>query len=57
MVQATGSDPGTAGEALRAAGGHAKTAIVMLLTGSTVEEATRRIEQAHGDTRTAVART
>ncbi|MFB7293516.1 N-acetylmuramic acid 6-phosphate etherase [Actinacidiphila glaucinigra] len=53
VVQATGADPDTAAEALTAAGGHAKTAIVMLLTGATAEEAARRIEQAHGDTRTA----
>ncbi|MEU1622467.1 N-acetylmuramic acid 6-phosphate etherase [Streptomyces sp. NPDC005722] len=53
VVQATGADPDTAAEALDAAGGHAKTAIVMLLTGSTAEDAARRIEQAHGDTRTA----
>ncbi|MET9879842.1 N-acetylmuramic acid 6-phosphate etherase [Actinacidiphila glaucinigra] len=53
VAQATGADPDTAAEALTAAGGHAKTAIVMLLTGATAEEAARRIEQAHGDTRTA----
>ncbi|WP_431962451.1 N-acetylmuramic acid 6-phosphate etherase [Actinacidiphila sp. bgisy160] len=53
VVQATGADPDVAAEALSAAGGHAKTAIVMLLTGTTAEEAARRIEQAHGDTRTA----
>ncbi|WP_406260525.1 N-acetylmuramic acid 6-phosphate etherase [Actinacidiphila glaucinigra] len=53
VVQATGADPDTAAEALTAAGGHAKTAIVMLLTGTTAEDAARRIEQARGDTRTA----
>lgn len=53
VVQATGADPDIAAQALSAAGGHAKTAIVMLLTGATAEEAARRIEQAHGDTRTA----
>ncbi|MFE0633139.1 N-acetylmuramic acid 6-phosphate etherase [Streptomyces sp. NPDC058864] len=53
VVQATGADPDTAAEALSAAGGHAKTAIVMLLTGTGAEEAARRIEQARGDTRTA----
>ncbi|MFD8077806.1 N-acetylmuramic acid 6-phosphate etherase [Streptomyces sp. NPDC059718] len=53
VVQATGADPDIAAEALSAAGGHAKTAIVMLLTGASAEEAARRIEQAHGDTRTA----
>ncbi|GAA3827829.1 N-acetylmuramic acid 6-phosphate etherase [Streptomyces chiangmaiensis] len=54
VVQATGADPDTAAEALRAAGGHAKTAIVMLLAHCTAEEATRRLEEAHGDTRTAI---
>lgn len=53
VAQATGADVDTAARALHAAGGHAKTAIVMLLTGTTAEEAARRIEQAHGDTRTA----
>ncbi|WUD78130.1 N-acetylmuramic acid 6-phosphate etherase [Streptomyces sp. NBC_00510] len=53
VVQATGADPDIAAEALSAAGGHAKTAIVMLLTGASAEEAARRIEEAHGDTRTA----
>ncbi|MDX3098194.1 N-acetylmuramic acid 6-phosphate etherase [Streptomyces sp. ME01-24h] len=53
VVQATGADPDVAAEALSAADGHAKTAIVMLLTGTTAEEAARRIEQANGDTRTA----
>ncbi|MDX3235012.1 N-acetylmuramic acid 6-phosphate etherase [Streptomyces sp. ME03-5709C] len=53
VVQATGAHPDVAAEALSAADGHAKTAIVMLLTGTTAEEAARRIEQANGDTRTA----
>ncbi|CAM5568472.1 MULTISPECIES: N-acetylmuramic acid 6-phosphate etherase [Streptomyces] len=54
VVQATGADPDAAAEALRAAGGHAKTAIVMLLAHCTAEEAARRLEKAGGDTRTAV---
>ncbi|WP_438305859.1 N-acetylmuramic acid 6-phosphate etherase [Streptomyces sp. HUAS TT11] len=54
VVQATGTDPDSAAEALRAAGGHAKTAIVMLLARCTAEEAARRLEEAHGDTRTAI---
>jgi N-acetylmuramic acid 6-phosphate etherase len=54
VVQATGADPDTAADALRAADGHAKTAIVMLLARCTAEEATRRLEKAHGDTRTAI---
>ncbi|GGZ02278.1 N-acetylmuramic acid 6-phosphate etherase [Streptomyces olivaceoviridis] len=54
VVQATGADPDAAAEALRAAGGHAKTAIVMLLAHCTAEEAARRLEKAGGDTRAAV---
>ncbi|MER5918153.1 N-acetylmuramic acid 6-phosphate etherase [Streptomyces sp. NPDC001982] len=56
VVQATGTDPDTAAEALRAADGHAKTAIVMLLAHCTAEEANRRLDEAHGDTRTAIGR-
>ncbi|MFS4092608.1 N-acetylmuramic acid 6-phosphate etherase [Streptomyces sp. AF1A] len=56
VVQATGADPDTAADALVAADGHAKTAIVMLLAGCTAEEAIRRLEMANGDTRTAVGR-
>ncbi|MGW0995644.1 N-acetylmuramic acid 6-phosphate etherase [Streptomyces sp. NPDC002523] len=56
VVQATGADDRTAAESLRAAGGHAKTAIVMILSDSTAEEATRRLDEAHGDTRTAIGR-
>ncbi|AQW56421.1 N-acetylmuramic acid 6-phosphate etherase [Stenotrophomonas sp. NPDC087984] len=56
VVEATGTDADTAAEALRAADGHAKTAIVMLLARCTAEEATRRLNLAHGDTRTAVGR-
>ncbi|WP_432045178.1 N-acetylmuramic acid 6-phosphate etherase [Streptomyces asiaticus] len=54
VVEATGTDDDTAAEALRAADGHAKTAIVMLLARCTAEEAARRLNLAHGDTRTAV---
>ncbi|WP_445520769.1 N-acetylmuramic acid 6-phosphate etherase [Streptomyces sp. NEAU-174] len=54
VVEATGTDAHTAAEALRAADGHAKTAIVMLLARCTAEEAARRLNLAHGDTRTAV---
>ncbi|MFF3563560.1 N-acetylmuramic acid 6-phosphate etherase [Streptomyces sp. NPDC002574] len=56
VSQATGADADTAAQALDAAGGHAKTAIVMLLAGFTAEEAAERLAQAQGDTRTAVAR-
>jgi N-acetylmuramic acid 6-phosphate etherase len=55
VVQATGADPDTAAEALRAADGHAKTAIVMLLTHSTAQEAALALDKADGETRTAVA--
>ncbi|MGW2034974.1 N-acetylmuramic acid 6-phosphate etherase [Streptomyces sp. NPDC001356] len=54
VVQATGADAEAAAGALRAAGGHAKTAIVMLLAHCTAEEAARRLEKSGGDTRTAV---
>lgn len=55
VSQATGADADTVAQALDAAGGHAKTAIVMLLAGFTAEEATQRLAHAQGDTRTAVA--
>ncbi|MER7717562.1 N-acetylmuramic acid 6-phosphate etherase [Streptomyces flaveolus] len=55
VVQATGAGPDAAAEALRAAQGHAKTAIVMLLAQCTAEEAARRLSEAGGDTRSAVA--
>ncbi|MEU2305685.1 N-acetylmuramic acid 6-phosphate etherase [Streptomyces misionensis] len=54
VVEATGADSRTAAEALRAAGGHAKTAVVMLLAHCTAEEAVRRLDEARGDTRAAV---
>ncbi|MEU8589268.1 N-acetylmuramic acid 6-phosphate etherase [Streptomyces sp. NPDC048664] len=54
VVQATGADSEAAAEALREAGGHAKTAIVMLLARCTAQEASRRLEDAQGDTRTAI---
>ncbi len=52
---ATGTDPQTAAEAIDAAGGHAKTAVVMLLTDTDVATATDRLNRAHGDVRTALA--
>ncbi|MER6466903.1 N-acetylmuramic acid 6-phosphate etherase [Streptomyces sp. NPDC048409] len=54
VVEATGADHDSAAEALRAAGGHAKTAIVMLLAGISAQEAARRLDAARGDTRTAI---
>ncbi|MFG2887102.1 N-acetylmuramic acid 6-phosphate etherase [Streptomyces sp. NPDC048297] len=56
VVEATGADSRTAADALEAAGGHAKTAIVMLLADCTAEEAVRRLDQAHGNTRAAIGR-
>lgn len=46
----------TAQDAVRSAGGSAKTAIVMLLSQSTTEEARRRLAQHQGRVREAVAR-
>ncbi|MDF3300229.1 N-acetylmuramic acid 6-phosphate etherase [Streptomyces tropicalis] len=57
VVEATGAAPDAAAEALRACGGHAKTAVVMLLAPCSAEEAARRLERAGGDTRTALGRT
>ncbi|MFG3102199.1 N-acetylmuramic acid 6-phosphate etherase [Streptomyces sp. NPDC048182] len=53
VAEATGAAPDAVARALDAADGHAKTAIVMLLTGTDAEEAAHRIASAHGDTRTA----
>ena len=52
---ATGADPETAAAAIDQAGGHAKTAVVMLLTDSDHPTAAARLERAHGDVRTAIA--
>ncbi|KUL47251.1 MULTISPECIES: N-acetylmuramic acid 6-phosphate etherase [Streptomyces] len=54
VAEATGADADAVAEALRAADGHAKTAIVILLAHCTAEEAARRLDEAHGDARTAV---
>ncbi|MEU1792442.1 N-acetylmuramic acid 6-phosphate etherase [Streptomyces sparsogenes] len=54
VAEATGAGADAVTEALRAADGHAKTAIVMLLASCTAEEAARRLDDAHGDTRTAI---
>ncbi|GHH74605.1 N-acetylmuramic acid 6-phosphate etherase [Streptomyces sulfonofaciens] len=56
VAEAAGTDPDTAARALAAAGGHAKTAIVMLLGRCTPEEGARRLERADGDVRAAVDR-
>ncbi|WP_198411544.1 N-acetylmuramic acid 6-phosphate etherase [Cryobacterium sp. TMT2-14] len=54
VSDATGADPDTAAAAIDQAGGHAKTAVVMLLTDTDFPTATARLEQAHGDVRTAI---
>lgn len=52
---ATGADPDTAAAAIDQAGGHAKTAVVMLLINSDYSTAAARLERAHGHVRTAIA--
>ncbi|MGB9224478.1 MAG: N-acetylmuramic acid 6-phosphate etherase, partial [Mycobacterium sp.] len=51
---AAGVDEEAATAALAAAGGHAKTAIVALLTGIDVAEAAVRLERARGRVRDAI---
>ncbi|CAM5360378.1 N-acetylmuramic acid 6-phosphate etherase OS=Streptomyces antimycoticus OX=68175 GN=murQ PE=3 SV=1 [Streptomyces antimycoticus] len=48
VAEATGADADAVAEALRAADGHAKTAIVILLAHCAAEEG-RRLDEAHGD--------
>jgi N-acetylmuramic acid 6-phosphate etherase len=55
VAEAADTDLETATRALEAAGGHAKTAIVMLLADCTRDEAAARLERSGGDVRTAVA--
>lgn len=52
---ATGADPDTAAAAIDLAGGHAKTAVVMLLTDTDYPTAAARLQRAQGDVRTAIA--
>ncbi len=54
---ATGADPDTAAAAIDKAGGHAKTAVVMLLANTDVATAAARLERAQGHVRAAVAST
>lgn len=54
IAEATGCDEATAREAYEAAGGHAKTAIVMILAEVPAAEARDRLEQAGGFVRNAV---
>jgi N-acetylmuramic acid 6-phosphate etherase len=54
VVEATGASPDEAAQALSAAGGQAKTAIVMLLAGVTATEAHARLERSGGQVRGAL---
>lgn len=54
VVEATGADEHAAREALHAADGHAKTAIVMLLAGVGAAEAGERLARANGRVRKAL---
>ncbi|WP_275410628.1 N-acetylmuramic acid 6-phosphate etherase [Microbispora corallina] len=51
VAQAAGADPETAARALEAAGGHAKTAVVMLLAHCDAAEAAARLDRSGGDVR------
>ena len=55
VSDATGVAPDIAAEAIEQAGGHAKTAIVMLLTNTDFATATTRLNRAQGDIRTAIS--
>lgn len=57
VTAATGTDLDTAAGAIDAAGGHAKTAVVMLLTDTDYPTAADRLHRAHGDVRTAITLT
>lgn len=52
---ATGVDQAVAAEAIAAADGHAKTAVVMLLANCDHDTAVRRLAEAAGDVRTAIS--
>ena len=54
VMEATGVDGETAEETLSLAGGHCKTAIIMILAGCDREEAQRRLERAGGFVREAI---
>lgn len=54
VMEATGCDEETARQALTASGGHAKTAITMILADCGVEEARVRLEKAKGHVRQAI---
>jgi N-acetylmuramic acid 6-phosphate etherase len=55
VQQITGADGAASTEALAAAGGRVKPAVVMLLAGCDVEEAERRLDAAGGRVRGALA--
>ena len=54
IVAATGCDPQTASDAYEAASGHAKTAIVMVLTGTDADQARALLDQSEGFVRGAI---
>lgn len=54
VMEATGCDRETAAEKIAQAGGHAKTAITMILADCSLEEAKARLETANGHVRDAI---
>ncbi len=54
VMEATGCEEATAEKAIALAGGHAKTAITMILADCTAEEARARLEKAQGHVRLAI---
>ena len=54
VMEATGCDQAAAEAALTQAGGHAKTAITMILADCSAEEAKLRLEKAQGHVRIAI---
>ena len=54
VMEATGCEEAAAGEALAQAGGHAKTAITMILAGCSAREAKARLDRAGGFVREAI---
>lgn len=54
VMEATGCDLETAEQAMAASGGHAKTAITMILADCSAEEARQRLQNANGHVRNAI---
>jgi N-acetylmuramic acid 6-phosphate etherase len=54
LMMATGVDHATAAATLEAAGGHVKTAMVMIMAAVSAEEARQRLVQADGFVRAAI---